>query len=122
MEEGDSKSACEAKLRKKVTQSNSVLEGSPRSNTEDAIKKKEIPGAIPKTPRVLGVGATRKTEKRRGRQPESANRQPSDRRACEQLLGGAGLGRRIVACDLMPRVSWSVSLGTILACYPEACM
>ena len=47
-------------------QSKAVLEGSPRSNTEDAIKKKEIPGAIPKTPRVLGVGATRKTEKRRG--------------------------------------------------------
>ena len=32
MNEGESKSACEAKLRKKVTQSKSVLEGSPRSN------------------------------------------------------------------------------------------
>ena len=44
VEEGDS-----------VTQTKSVPEGSPRSNTEDAFKVKEVPGAIPRTLRVLGV-------------------------------------------------------------------
>ena len=45
VEEGDS-----------VARSKSILEGSPRSNTEDAFKVKEVPGAIPRTLRVLGVG------------------------------------------------------------------
>ena len=44
MEEGDA-----------VAQSKSCLEGSPRSNTEDAFKVKEVPRAIPRKPRVLGV-------------------------------------------------------------------
>ena len=52
VEEGDSKSAGEAKLRKRVAQPKSVLQGSPRINTEYAIKEKEVPGETLKTLRV----------------------------------------------------------------------
>ena len=45
-EEGDSKSAGEARLRKRATQSKSILEGIPRSNAEDAIEEKAVHGAL----------------------------------------------------------------------------